>query len=88
LNERRYEARRVPYAVLQATTLCALLCVHAMTGAVGSLVAVLWGRASGIGFWVGMTVAGAASMLALVYLLWGGLLEWLAKRGQAASLAP
>jgi hypothetical protein len=87
-NERRYETRRVPYAVLQATTLGVLLCGYAVTGAVGSLVAVLWGEASRTGFWVGVAVAGVASMLALVYLLWGGLLEWLAKRGPAAASAP
>ena len=79
-NERRYETSPLPYAALQAVNLVVLLSAWAASGAVGVLGALLRGGTADVGFWVGVSVAGAASMLVLVYLLWGGLLEWLAKR--------
>jgi hypothetical protein len=78
-NEHRYEAS-VSYAALQAVNLGVLLGAWAVSGAVGVLGALLRGRTAAVCFWVGVSVAAAASMLALVYLLWGGLLERLAKR--------
>lgn len=87
-NERRYEMRRVPYTVLQAATLGVLLGAYGASGVVGLLIAALSGRAAEDGFWVGVSVAGAMSMLALAYLLWGGLLEWVAKRRRGPASAP
>jgi hypothetical protein len=78
----------MPYAVLQAVNLGVLLSAYAMSGAVGVLVALLRGGTAEVGFWVGVSLAGAASMLVLGYLLWGGLLEWLAKRRQSRAPSP
>jgi hypothetical protein len=79
-NERRYETSRMPYAVLQAVNLGVLLSAYAVSGLLGVFVASLRGSPAEVGFWVGVSLAGAASVLALGYLLWGGLLGWLAKR--------
>jgi hypothetical protein len=87
-NERRYEVSRMPYAGLQAVNLGVLLSTYAMSGGVGVLIALLPGGPAEAGFWVGMSLAGVASILALGYLLWGGLLEWLAKRRQFRAPSP
>ena len=87
-NERRYEVSRMPYAGLQAVNLGVLLSAYAMSGGVGVLVALLRGDTAEVGFWVGVSLAGSASMLVLGYLLWGGLLEWLAKRRQFRAPSP
>ena len=79
-NERRFDVSRVPYVVFQAVNLGVLLSAYAISGVIGALVALLLGGAAEVGFWIGASLAGAASGLALGYLLWGGLLDWLMKR--------
>ena len=79
-NESRYLANRRPYAVFQAMNLAMLLTAFAAAGLVGAALAWLFGGPVENGFWAGVTVAGGVSMLAVVGLVSGGLLEWLAKR--------
>jgi hypothetical protein len=87
-NEGRYGTTRLPYAVFQAVNLGVLLTTAAMSGAVGALVASLRGGEAEVGFWVGVSLAGAAWVLVFGYLLWGGLLEWLANRRQSRATSP
>lgn len=70
----------MPYVVMQAINIAVVLCGVMPLGALGALVTWLRGGPVEGGFWGGVTVGFIAFTLAVAYLCWGGLLEWLSMR--------
>ena len=78
-NERRFESRRSEF-VLRLINLAVVLGGAAALGAVSALISVLFRGSAVDGFWIGATAFLALSALAVLYLCWGGVREWLRTR--------